>query len=424
MKNNNGFPALLAWSAVGVGSLFQGPEAQKDAPQTLKSQQGSSLRFPEVNFLRGVAILAVVFTHLFPNIDGSIPPIFPPGWFADLTGRTALFPLGSFFTNARVGVNLFFVLSGFVLYLPYALHSRKMESLADGVKFYKHRFARLLPLFLINAVITGLWHYYVFPLHPSFFLKEWLLVVTGMSAFLNFFPVFNFVLWTLVLEIWFSILFVPLCFLIRRYGVAKVTLTVFVLALTTRIIGPQICQNPSGNPYFHPIGDSIFGRLDDFLAGMVVAWSYARRQTLNFSNRAGWRFVLLGIFLAWTGMALWDATLYLKISGRFEAFYNIFLNTGFGALLWGCICLRSSGKGWAATFLQNYPLQLLGMMCYSIYIWHAMMLDMAGYAEDWVSLARYVLLTLVVSAVSYRYIEFARTRDWRELLPRKAVGEI
>jgi peptidoglycan/LPS O-acetylase OafA/YrhL len=294
-----------------------------------------------------------------------------------------------------------------------------MEGLADGFKFYKHRFARLMPLFLINAVISGVWYYYLFPIHPSFLIKQWLLVVSCFSAFYNFEPVFNFVLWTLVLEIWFSILFVPLCFLIQRYGMARVTITVFVFALTTRIIGPYICQNPTDNPYFHPISDSIFGRLDDFLMGMVVAGSYARRRSLNFSTRSGWGFVLLGILLAWTGMALWDATLYLKISGRFEAFYNVFLNTGFGALLWGCICLRSSGKGWPATLLQNYPIQLLGMMCYSIYIWHGIMMDLTGYRENWRSLSEYIILTLIVSAISYRYIEFARTRDWRELLPQK-----
>jgi len=199
-----------------------------------------------------------------------------------------------------------------------------MDGIADGLKFYKHRSARLLPLFLINAVIAGLLFYYLHPVRASFLIKQWLLVVSCFSAFYNIQPVFNFALWTLVIEIWFSILFVPLCFLIQRYGLAKVTITVFVLALTTRIIGPQLCQNLSGNPYFHPISDSIFGRLDDFLVGMVVAGSYAKRQTLKFSSRSGWGFVLLGILLAWIGMALWDATLCLKISGWFEAFYNVF----------------------------------------------------------------------------------------------------
>jgi peptidoglycan/LPS O-acetylase OafA/YrhL len=366
-----------------------------------------------------VAILAVVFTHVFPNLNGSLAAIFPPGWFAEWSGKTALFPLGSFFTNARVGVNLFFVLSGFVLYLPYALSSRKMEGLGDGIKFYQHRFGRLMPLFLINAVITVIWFYYLHPINPKFLFKQWLLVVSCTSAFYNFFPIFNFVLWTLVLEIWFSLLFVPLCFLIQRQGMARVVTAVFVLALIVRLMGTRFCQDSSPNPYFNAVSDSILGRLDDFLVGMVVAGSYASRRTIAFSRRSGWGFVVLGILLVWTGMALWDATLYLKLSGRYEGFYNLFLNTGFGALLWGCICLRSAGKGWPATFLQNYPLQLLGMMCYSIYIWHGILIDFTEYEETWLSLLKYLFFMLIVSAISYRYIEFARTRDWRELLPRK-----
>jgi peptidoglycan/LPS O-acetylase OafA/YrhL len=397
MKTANGFPALLA--------------------STIADKK-FSLRFPEVNCLRGVAILAVVFTHLTNETYGSYVPLFPVGWFAELSGKTALFPLGSFFSNGRVGVNLFFVLSGFVLYLPYTLQIRKMESLSDGFKFYKQRALRLLPLFLINAVVGGVWYYCVFPKHPSFLIKEWLLVVSCCSAFYNFQPVFSFVLWTLVIEIWFSILFVPLCFLIQRYGLARITVLVYIVALATRSIGPQICQVPVDS-YFNPISDSIFGRLDDFLVGMVVAGIYAKRQSLNFSSRAGCGFVLLGILLVWTGMVLWDATLYLKISGRFEAFYNILYNTGFGVLLWGCICLRSSGKGQAAAFLQNYPLQLMGMMCYSIYIWHGLMMEFTEYQENWVSFWRYIIFTLIVSGVSYRYIEFARTRNWRDLLPKK-----
>jgi peptidoglycan/LPS O-acetylase OafA/YrhL len=419
MKKANGLSALLASPIAGMINLFHKPETKKGVRQGLESQRNFFPRFPEVNCLRGVAILAVVFTHLFPSVKESIPAVFPAGWAAELSGRTALFPLGSFFTNARLGVNLFFVLSGFVLYLPYVLHSRPMVSFADGLKFYKHRFLRLMPLFLINAVIAGLLFYYLHPVRTSFLIKQWLLVVSCFSAFYNIQPVFNFGLWTLVIEIWFSILLVPLYFLIQRYGLVKVTITVFILALTTRIIGPHICPYPYTNPYFHPINDSIFGRLDDFLTGMVVAEMYARRQSLDFSARSGWCFALSGIFLAWIGMALWDATVYLNVPRWCAAYYNIFLNTGFGALLWGCICLRSSSKGWPETLLQNYPLQLLGMMCYSIYIWHQIMLDLTGYHANWLSLSRYLIFTLIVSAVSYRYIEFARTRDWRELLPKK-----
>jgi len=53
----------------------------------------------------------------------------------------------------------------------------------------------------------------------------------------------------------------------------------------------------------------------------------------------------------------------------------------------------------------NPIIQLLGMMCYSLYVWHFMVLSRFGQIE-----ACIILLLL-----TYRYVEFGRAKDVRSL---------
>jgi peptidoglycan/LPS O-acetylase OafA/YrhL len=106
----------------------------------------ASFKIGAVNGLRGVAILMVVLHHLFIPYAGRYPlhpgEIDPNGLFA------------TFITDAWLGVNIFFVLSGFVLYLPCRLERRKIEGLADFRTFYQHRAQRLLPLYFIVVFVS------------------------------------------------------------------------------------------------------------------------------------------------------------------------------------------------------------------------------------------------------------------------------
>ncbi len=65
-------------------------------------------RLAEINGLRGIAILAVVWHHL----SFALVPTPPHLWGM---------PTEPVLWNGWMGVNLFFILSGFVLYLPYAM---------------------------------------------------------------------------------------------------------------------------------------------------------------------------------------------------------------------------------------------------------------------------------------------------------------
>jgi peptidoglycan/LPS O-acetylase OafA/YrhL len=60
-------------------------------------------------------------------------------------------------------------------------------------------------------------------------------------------------------------------------------------------------------------------------------------------------------------------------------------------------------------------------MCYSIYAWHSIiMVEMippdTSRLQDMLRLSfPYLAITIVLSALSYRYIEFGHRRDWKSL---------
>ncbi|MGH7092747.1 MAG: hypothetical protein ACREFB_04350 [Stellaceae bacterium] len=91
-----------------------------------------------------------------------------------------------------------------------------------------------------------------------------------------------------------------------------------------------------------------------------------------------------------------------------------------GLVLMVCAALAPQSRLGAALCWR--PLQLLGMMCYSVYIWHLPILNLlmpqraamsgVAFAE---SLALAVSAALGIAALSYRFIEFGRVADWRSL---------
>jgi peptidoglycan/LPS O-acetylase OafA/YrhL len=116
------------------------------APEMLMDVQNRHKKIGVINGLRGLAIIAVIYQHLLARFT-------PHGWHAFEIGSFNL-SLYSFLSNGWLGVNLFFFLSGFVLYLPYSAGQRTMGSMVDVWSFYKHRWVRLMPLYYLNLLIA------------------------------------------------------------------------------------------------------------------------------------------------------------------------------------------------------------------------------------------------------------------------------
>jgi peptidoglycan/LPS O-acetylase OafA/YrhL len=181
---------------------------------------------PQIDGLRGVAICAVIFQHAFSH--GISHALVAAG----VVGFPYLLD------NGWMGVSLFFILSGFVLSLPYT----------------------------IGCFVGYLIH------HAT--LGSLLLALTTMSMFSadDFFPHVNGPFWTLMLEIWFSILLPALMIAAARFGYWRVFAAAAVTALIIRLVGTQLSFP---DPHINPVKDSIPARIDDFVVGVVVAKLYS-----------------------------------------------------------------------------------------------------------------------------------------------------
>jgi peptidoglycan/LPS O-acetylase OafA/YrhL len=345
----------------------------------MTSSTGTKAKIASINGLRGIAICAVVLHHSF-------------SYFAVASGVGK--PL---LTNGWLGVDLFFLLSGFVLYLPYA-----NGRLIDAKDFYRRRFLRLAPLFFFVCLISTVFS-------PNPFALSAVALFGGLFALhpATFFPSQNWVLWSLGIEIYFSIAFPLVAYAFRRHVALTVALGI-ILSLIVQVIGFQLGYRQ----HLDWISASLPGRLDEFLLGTLAAHIWARQKNLPYSQFS----IPLGcvmLALAMFGFDAWTTGFAWRFVG---SILLLLADLGFFLLLMGAL-----RRGWSARVLTSWPLQVLGLTCYSIYVWHGLLVvRLFPNVETDVSTTLkwypiYLFLLFGISAMTYRFIEFGAIADWRRL---------
>lgn len=355
-----------------------------------------------VNGLRGVAILAVLHHHL---VAPWVTP-FGMGEFYRPFGLP-VFPKTVFY-NGWLGVNLFFVLSGFVLALPYEQGRRELSSAGDAASFFVRRARRLLPLYYLVLLVLLVTSADV-PLSDPRFFREFLSLATFAFAFdgRRFLPVVNPALWSIGVEAWFSALFPLLLVFRRRFGARALVASALVLSLAVRLVATSHFRGP---PVYQFMGkDNVFGRLDEFAAGMGIAALFARRRAPRGVAAAA-LFGVGAVLFATSGLG-WDWTVLRVLPYENAALLHDVTLAGSVAVLLGAL----GAPGPLRSALTFRPLSVIGMMCYSLYSWHfvgasRLLSGALGEAE----MPAYLALVLLVSATSYRFVEFPE-KSFREL---------
>jgi len=350
-------------------------------------------RLDVIDGLRGLAIFAVIYQHAYAAA------------LIKLTREHGVMPQPYLMGNGWMGVSLFFILSGFVLSLPYFAGKRSMVSGDDVTNFYIRRANRLMPLFLIAAALCCV----VVSRGGDLKIKSLLLTISTLSMFTRseFFPTINGPFWSVGLEIWFSLLFPLILFSALRFGLYRIAIAVFCLSIIARFAGANFAFM---NVHVNPVKDSVIARIDDFVVGVLLASLYAKGRFNRMPSWCG----MTGVAVVLLACYLWDRRLYHGISAINTVYFNNLSQVGFALII--AVCLNGSGA--LASVIRLWPLRILGAMCYSLYCWHALLVS-GGMAQNPFSvleMAKYWFLLLGLSFLSYRYIEFPRTSSWRELL--------
>jgi peptidoglycan/LPS O-acetylase OafA/YrhL len=230
---------------------------------------------------------------------------------------------------------------------------------------------------------------------------------------ISFFPPGNWVLWSLGVEIWFSVLFPVLVCWLHKLGWRVFLPLVVIAAFGARYLG-YWHNPPMPGVILNFVSDSVIGRLDDFVMGMLAAHVFAQRRA---QFQSVWWLPVSGVLVA-LGATLWwywaNKLIPQTTASLCGPLLNVGIFLGFSHLL-----TVPHGSSRLSAMLSARWLQLLGIMCYSVYCWHGIILlklkpsYMNGVAEY----LTYLGITLVLSWFTFRFIEFGHIKKWQDLIP-------
>jgi peptidoglycan/LPS O-acetylase OafA/YrhL len=360
------------------------------APASAITQAGE-VRSARVESLRAIAALGVLIGHLFLYAHVTAP--IPPGYGAQAA-------LGGGF-----GVFLFFVLSGYLLFWPFAKQAFGGGTTVELRRYALNRVLRIVPLYAVSVVV-------VLAIQGAP-LSDWLLFL-GFAE--NFLPAtaganpYNGVLWSVVVEAQFYVV-LPLLALglgmvsgKRRWAAAAILIALAAASCLLRI---EATTPVAGIEHPHPTLEySLPGTFVFFVPGMLLALLRLELEQRRTSLRG-----VLARGDLWLVLA---AGVWALQFARYDWFL---LAAAASFLMVGAAVLPGIKAGPLLGALEWRPLALIGVASYSLYIWHVPILaaiteSIGPFGGFPVALAVGLPLCLAAALLSYAAIErpFLRLR--------------
>ena len=293
-------------------------------------------RFVVLDGIRGVAALFVVTRH------------------------TEIF-FGYSFFRSYLAVDLFFILSGFVI--AYAYEEKLKNGIITLHKFIIIRLIRLYPIYFISLIFSALVLIHTLDLHHNFSTEKVinicyfmgmtaLFLPTHMIGSLSLFPI-NGAYWSLLFELTSNIL----------YAIFRPILSnniLFLIVIFSEImIVLSAHHHGSLDIGFHWGAWSIFSGFFRSIFGVFIGiLLYRYKDTIpNLHGRYKFFIPYISIFII--GLILLSPS-----AGKFNAIIDIFIVTGIFPFL---VVLASQGENKKL----EYTLLILGSASYAIYVLHA-----------------------------------------------------
>lgn len=333
-------------------------------PNVVKPPPGNP-RFPLFDGLRAIAVIAVVLSHV-----------------SYIVGVSREGGVGALFSNLDMGVTIFFVISGFLLYRPFIASDFSGKSMAT-LRYFRRRVLRIVPLYWVvltilalvqTDVVTGVftqdwWRYYFFvhTYSSSPFIR-----IGGLTQ-----------TWSLNIEVAFYIALPIYALLARKlFGgndaprrmrrELTVLATIAALSLVLRAL-----TVPSGNARFVESLPSYAGWFAVGMALAVISACAGRapradaiaaaigRRTLPLAALALIVYVGLGIVAPATANGFRNPNLATDLV--------YFVATAIVAGLLGSIAIFGTTEGRfkiPERLLANRVMAFIGLISYGIFLWH------------------------------------------------------
>lgn len=331
-------------------------------------------RLANVQALRGIAALLVVFSHLL-----IIEQKYSPDQFLD-----------TWMSFGQVGVDLFFVISGFIM-VHVASNKLRPKNIngKSALEFLFARITRIYPLYwLVSAALLIIWLarpdmvFSSLKADPNI-VKSFLLYPDTRDPLLA-------VGWTLIHEIGFYLVFALALLLKPKWLLPFLLLWAGIIGL-----GQYVGVNTHS-----PIIVLLFSPLTyEFLAGALAGWVFRKWNA---------KFTLPSLVI---GLILWVITFYVLISAG-----HSMIESHMGRVIHFALPATLTVYGLAG-LKTNMPkcMQTLGDWSYSLYLTHVLSLTLFGriwhkFAQEdiWDNIPALIILTIisiVVAGLTYKFAE-------------------
>ena len=352
-----------------------------------------------LDLFRAVAILLVVFTHGKFLLEGTALEGFP-------------------FFSMIDGVNLFFVLSGFLIggILLREMNAHEKFSSRHLLNFWKRRWFRTLPnyylILIANVIVVKCgwiagdilqfnWTFF-------FFLQNF------ASPFYDFF----WESWSLSVEEWFYLMAPFFMLLMLRITKAKYA---FLIVVILMLILPFIYRISIMDAHLDPfwmdvtIRKVVLARLDSIAFGLLAAW-------LCFYYKEVWQRIRTPTFSFGVLLIVFSLNCYPQ-----PAFYSQVISFSLAPI--ACMLLLPLAESWRETSLRfSGAIGFISRISYSLYLIHlALVAEVirknfppTGGVDGILKYIVYLAVSISVAALLYRYFE-KPVMDLREKAPSRRL---
>ncbi|MDG0817713.1 acyltransferase family protein [Bdellovibrio svalbardensis] len=335
----------------------------------------NKVRFiPEVEGLRGIAVLSVLLFHLNKS--------FLPGGY--------------------LGVDIFFAISGFLI-TSISISEFAATGSISIAEFYRKRIKRIIPLFSLVVLVTLIAGYLLFL--PDYFLLLGRSIAASLTFTSNFFfsqnldyfannsneyPLLH--TWSLSIEeqfyfIWPLVLILSL----RKFELKSIFKGLVVAIIASLIFADalRLLDASSSGIYFNSLprfGEIAIGACLAFLFKLTDAdWNKKFHRHASF----------LGLLLLAVSVIVINDTFW------FPGLLCLVPCGGAALIIWGS---RSQESHWGSRLLNNKYLRKVGDFSYSLYLWHWPVLAFTRYLTGSYEIPLHLLLIDLVLMFSLSYI--------------------
>jgi peptidoglycan/LPS O-acetylase OafA/YrhL len=348
------------------------------------------LIFPAIDLLRGFAALSVVVYHVIEHMGWST---FPG------TGALLWFRIG------WMGVDLFFVISGFVIALSAFSLIDKLGDKEFRMPFVRRRVSRILPLHYLTCLVfivaigigtSGLFMNLVS--HLGFFHNmdwRWHGAINGVN-------------WSIGVEMQFYLLIFFLAPILRKCTWWLIPLVAVSIAWAWRYgVFLQVPIDGDLGPFMRfLVSTQLPGTLDQFAVGILLARFVRAPQCATFFaflRSQPWTITLVATGLVWLSLSLFWSLGPFWETVSLMVFWRSLISLAFGAVVLAACCYANP-----VLMRATAPLRYLGTISYGIYLWHLIVILLVKKIEGitpGLALAVVLGITLILASASWHFFE-------------------